>query len=406
MANEGLEGLQSAPVPTPDGPFAVTWEPLPGMGATVYCRLQVPIGPDQLPALLAGSLDLMMERTVLHPSVDTVSEPDAGGYPHRLLIARSAAGWLSFIPTLAFSRDAPRSTPSLSDFGPPVDDWQAALRVGTPPPRVTERPAEQDPNRVATATIAEPGYAGKRAPTFIERPISVKEGRARRSAPPPPRTPLEAYERKVKPKQVRAAPLPDKETIAKDAEAQVKEEAPPSAPLEREDAAITWVVLASPDLLQDPTAPQVFVTEDDLASFTAGSLVVDVSCDAGMGFEWARPTSFAEPMIQVANDGLYYAVDHSPSSLWNSATWEISEALMPSSTPRSATSVPASPFPAISRPAVIRSGMRRRRGDIGDSQATMIFKPYIGLMLTSCPFAIMAARSAPRLRHSGREGHP
>ena len=25
----------------------------------------------------------------------------------------------------------------------------------------------------------------------------------------------------------------------------------------------------------------------------------------------------------------YYAVDHSPSYLWNSATWEISEALMP-----------------------------------------------------------------------------
>ena len=26
---------------------------------------------------------------------------------------------------------------------------------------------------------------------------------------------------------------------------------------------------------------------------------------------------------------LYYAVDHSPSYLWNSATWEISEALLP-----------------------------------------------------------------------------
>jgi len=25
----------------------------------------------------------------------------------------------------------------------------------------------------------------------------------------------------------------------------------------------------------------------------------------------------------------YYAVDHSPSHLWNSATWEISEALLP-----------------------------------------------------------------------------
>ena len=82
-------------------------------------------------------------------------------------------------------------------------------------------------------------------------------------------------------------------------------------------------------VLQDPTAPQVFVTEDDLSDFPAGSLIVDVSCDAGMGFDWARPPSFAEPMIRVANDVRYYAVDHSPSYLWNSATWEISEALLP-----------------------------------------------------------------------------
>jgi hypothetical protein len=32
----------------------------------------------------------------------------------------------------------------------------------------------------------------------------------------------------------------------------------------------------------------------------------------------------------VAGAGItYYAVDHSPSSLWNSVTWEISEALLP-----------------------------------------------------------------------------
>ena len=60
-----------------------------------------------------------------------------------------------------------------------------------------------------------------------------------------------------------------------------------------------------------------------------GSLFIDVSCDAGMGFEWARPTSFAEPMLTVAPGVRYYAVDHSPSYLWNSATWEISEALIP-----------------------------------------------------------------------------
>jgi hypothetical protein len=31
----------------------------------------------------------------------------------------------------------------------------------------------------------------------------------------------------------------------------------------------------------------------------------------------------------VANGVHYYAVDHSPSYLWDSATWEISEALLP-----------------------------------------------------------------------------
>ena len=43
-----------------------------------------------------------------------------------------------------------------------------------------------------------------------------------------------------------------------------------------------------------------------------------MSCDEGMGFEWARPTSFAEPIFTVGRDVHYYAVDHSPSYLWNS----------------------------------------------------------------------------------------
>lgn len=82
-------------------------------------------------------------------------------------------------------------------------------------------------------------------------------------------------------------------------------------------------------VLQDTSAPLMFVTEHDLAGFSPGSLIVDVSCDAGMGFSWARPTSFADPTFTVGNSVGYYAVDHSPSLLWNSATWEISEALLP-----------------------------------------------------------------------------
>jgi alanine dehydrogenase len=82
-------------------------------------------------------------------------------------------------------------------------------------------------------------------------------------------------------------------------------------------------------VLQDTAAPLMFVTEEELAAFAPGSVIVDVSCDAGMGFSWARPTSFANPAFRVGTDVRYYAVDHSPSLLWNSATWEISEALLP-----------------------------------------------------------------------------
>jgi alanine dehydrogenase len=82
-------------------------------------------------------------------------------------------------------------------------------------------------------------------------------------------------------------------------------------------------------VLQDTDAPLMFLTADDLPSFSPGSLIVDVSCDAGMGFSWARPTSFTDPMFTVGNGVYYYGVDHSPSYLWDSATWEISEALLP-----------------------------------------------------------------------------
>jgi alanine dehydrogenase len=82
-------------------------------------------------------------------------------------------------------------------------------------------------------------------------------------------------------------------------------------------------------VLQDPNAPLVFVQEADLAEFRAGSLLIDVSCDTAMGFSWARPTSFDDPTFVVGDNVTYYAVDHSPSYLWNAATWEISEALMP-----------------------------------------------------------------------------
>jgi N5-(carboxyethyl)ornithine synthase len=78
---------------------------------------------------------------------------------------------------------------------------------------------------------------------------------------------------------------------------------------------------------QTPASPVDFVTEAEADSLRPGSLIIDVSCDEGMGFYFAKPTSFAAPMFKVrAVD--YYAVDHTPSYLWESATRSISAALV------------------------------------------------------------------------------
>jgi alanine dehydrogenase len=52
-----------------------------------------------------------------------------------------------------------------------------------------------------------------------------------------------------------------------------------------------------------------------------------VSCDEGMGFYFAKPTTFQNPIISVDKID-YYAVDHTPSYLWESASRSISAALI------------------------------------------------------------------------------
>jgi alanine dehydrogenase len=112
-------------------------------------------------------------------------------------------------------------------------------------------------------------------------------------------------------------------------------------------------------VLQDTDHPLMFVTTGDLSAFAPGSLIIDVSCDEGMGFDWARPTSFAEPMFTVGDDVHYYAVDHSPSLLWNSATWEISEALLPLLDPVLAGPQAWAANPTIRRSIEIQDGVIR-----------------------------------------------
>ncbi|PLW75195.1 N(5)-(carboxyethyl)ornithine synthase [Cohaesibacter celericrescens] len=78
---------------------------------------------------------------------------------------------------------------------------------------------------------------------------------------------------------------------------------------------------------QDTDHPMDFVTEAEKSCLRPGSLIVDVSCDEGMGFYFAKPTTFRAPMFKVEKTD-YYAVDHTPNYLWESASRSISAALI------------------------------------------------------------------------------
>ena len=78
---------------------------------------------------------------------------------------------------------------------------------------------------------------------------------------------------------------------------------------------------------QDPENPTLFVSEEERSFLKTGSLIIDVSCDEGMGFFFAKPTTFSDPMFKVGTVD-YYAVDHTPSYLWQSASRSISGALV------------------------------------------------------------------------------
>ncbi len=69
------------------------------------------------------------------------------------------------------------------------------------------------------------------------------------------------------------------------------------------------------------------MTEEEKSCLKPGCLIIDVSCDEGMGFYFAKPTSFKEPMFKAGMVD-YYAVDHTPNYLWESASRSISAALI------------------------------------------------------------------------------
>ena len=80
-------------------------------------------------------------------------------------------------------------------------------------------------------------------------------------------------------------------------------------------------------IFQEPEQPLTIVSEEEIPKLKSGCLIIDVSCDEGMGFPFARPTTFLEPMLRIGKLD-YYGVDHTPSYLWESASRSVSAALV------------------------------------------------------------------------------
>lgn len=83
-------------------------------------------------------------------------------------------------------------------------------------------------------------------------------------------------------------------------------------------------------VLQDVNNPYMFIeNESQLLQLRRNTVIIDISCDKGMGFYFAEPTSFKNPIIKLQRGIKYYSVDHTPTYLWNAASREISSALIP-----------------------------------------------------------------------------
>ena len=80
-------------------------------------------------------------------------------------------------------------------------------------------------------------------------------------------------------------------------------------------------------VLQDPNDPVMWINDKDIIKFRKECLVIDISCDKGMGFSFAHSSDSGEPLYKEGNIS-YYCVDHTPTLLWDGASWEISNCIL------------------------------------------------------------------------------
>lgn len=81
-------------------------------------------------------------------------------------------------------------------------------------------------------------------------------------------------------------------------------------------------------VLWDPRQKRHLIDREDLKRMKRGAMIIDVSCDRHGGIATCEPTGIANPVYTV--DGiLHYAVDHTPTVFYQTASRSISEAVAP-----------------------------------------------------------------------------
>lgn len=82
-------------------------------------------------------------------------------------------------------------------------------------------------------------------------------------------------------------------------------------------------------VLQDPLSPTNFVFETEINDLHSVDNIIDVSCDEGMGFYFAKPTTMNNPVFEVNNTKIkYYSVDHTPTIYWDASSYQISKVVL------------------------------------------------------------------------------
>ena len=82
-------------------------------------------------------------------------------------------------------------------------------------------------------------------------------------------------------------------------------------------------------VLQDPLNPIIFLKKNDLKDRDRNLFIIDISCDIGMGFDFAILTTITDPIIKISDNVDFYGVDHSPSVFYNTVTQKISKIMIP-----------------------------------------------------------------------------